>query len=389
MRSILALAMVAASFLMPALYSGALLVLLAIALSLRGVRVSPPLPSGSGVLIAVFSIFAALAVLGPSFNNGASGQNIDALKFLFAAVALVMGMSLGVGNGMAGNQQFDGQDAGLFRALPMFIAIISAFYGYLSFTDAVLSQESIVYPPDNNHSASMLAIFLPIVVLQMRGRWRLICLALLFAFAFFAASRALMALTLLATALSIQSIRQQKIAMLAVVGLACAVLFYRGFSMDNFSDRLRMQIIEVSLHYAQTRGAYAFNFGEASFADYLNIYPVYQRLEIQHAHNMLLQVWVAYGFVPLGVFLTFLVGFAVQGWRQRNFLFLSCFAIFMMMGMMEAIVTDIRAFGTIMFTLGYTYAWRANGARIHSQPTTLAAKGTASHPAYFNGGSPA
>lgn len=344
MNPLLPLAAIFASFLMPALYSGAMLALVGVTLSLRGIRRVPPLPEGSGPLIVLFLIFAGLAVLGPSFNHGVSGQNIDALKFLFAATSLVIGFSLGIEKG------------GLVRVLPLFMAVMSLFYGYLYLTDAQLSQESIIYPPDNNHSASMLAIFLPIVVLQMKGGLRLLCLALLFAFAFFAASRALMALTLLAGALSIQTIRQQRLLLVAAVALAVAILFYRGFSMDNFSDRLRLQIIEVSLHYAQTRGAFAFNFGEAAFADYLNIYPVYQRLEIQHAHNLILQIWVAYGYVPLIVFAAFLAMFALQGWRQRNYLFLACFAIFMALGMMEAIITDIRAFGTIMFTLGYAYS---------------------------------
>ncbi len=344
MTALLPLAAIFASFLMPALYAGAMLALVAVTLSLRGIRVAPQLPDGSGLLISIFVVFAGLAVLGPSFNHGVSGQNIDALKFLFATVSLIIGLSLGIEKG------------GLTRVLPLFMAVMSLFYAFLYFTDAELSQDALIYPPDNNHSASMLAIFLPIVVLRMRGGMRMLCFALLFAFAFFAASRALMALTLLATALSFQNIRQQRLLMVVVVALAVAILFYRGFSMDNFSDRLRLQIIEASLHYAQTRGAYAFNFGEAAFADYLNIYPVYQRLEIQHAHNMLLQIWVAYGFIPFGIFAAFLTVFAVQGWRQRNYLFLACFAIFMALGMMEAIITDIRAFGTIIFTLGYAYS---------------------------------
>lgn len=329
---------------MPALYSGAMLALVGLTLSLRGVRSAPPLPEGSGPLIVVFLVFAGLAVLGPSFNHGVSGQNIDALKFLFATASLVIGLSLGIEKG------------GLVRALPWFFVAITLYYGFIYFTDAELSQETLIYPPDNNHSASMLALFLPLVVLRMRGGLRLLCLGLLFLFAVFVASRALMALTLLAAALSIRNIRKQRLIMVAVMAMAIAILFYQGFSIDNFSDRLRLQIIEVSLHYAQTRGAYAFNFGEAAFADYLNIYPVYQRMEIQHAHNLLLQIWVAYGYVPLIVFLAFLTMFALQGWRQRNYLFLSCFAIFIALGMMEAIITDIRAFGTVMFTLGYSYS---------------------------------
>mgnify|MGYP001827581805 CR=1 FL=1 len=348
MMALLPLAVIFASFLMPALYSAALLVLAAITLSLRGVQVAAPLPYGSGMVVTLFAIFAALAVLGPSFNHGVSGQNVDALKFLFAAASLVIGLSIGVEGG--------GVKDGLVRMIPWFIGAMAVYYGYLTLTETPLSQETLLYPPDNNHSASMLAIFLPIVVLQMRAKMRLVCLILLLAFAFFAASRALLALTLLASALSVQNIRQSKLLMVTVVALAGAVLFYRGFSMDNFSDRLRLQIIEVSLHYAQTRGAYAFNFGEGAFADYLNIYPVYQRLDVQHAHNMLLQIWVAYGLVPLGVFLAFLTALALHGWRQRNFLFLACFAVFMGLGMMEALITDIRAFGTIMFTLGYAYA---------------------------------
>lgn len=340
----LALATLFISFLAPPLYSGAVLALFGFVVAQRGLNVSNPLPGGSGALVSVFLVFAGLAVLGPSFNHGVSGQNVDAFKFLFAAAALLLGMMLGV------------EEGGVRRVLPLLLVAITLYYAGLYFTDAEMSQESLVYPPDNNHSASMLAVFLPLVVLRMNGGMRIACLALLLAFSFFSASRSLMALTLVAAALSSQTIRRQRLLMVLVLVLAGAVLFYRGFSMDNFSDRLRLQIVEASLNYAQTRGAYAFNFGEAAFADYLNIYPVYQRLEIQHAHNLLLQVWVAYGIVPFFVFSVFLVGYAVQAWRQRNLLALSAFAIFMALGMLEAIITDIRAFGTIVFALGYFYS---------------------------------
>lgn len=366
---LLCLAAVFASFLMPALYSGFVLALTGFLLSYRGVRISPKMPDGTATIIVLFLIFAGLAVLGPILNYGVGGRNIDALKFLFATASLAIGLMLGVENG------------GLSRGFPIFLGVITLVYAGLYFTDAELSQDALIYPPDNNHSASMLAVFLPLIVLRLKGGVRLLCFALLFAFAIFVASRALLALTLLATALSIEGIRKQRFLLVVVVALAGAVLFYRGFSMDNFSDRLRLQILEVSLHYAQTRGAYAFNFGEAAFAEYLNIYPIYQRLEIQHAHNLLLQVWVAYGFVPFFAFAVFLIAFAINGWRQRNYLFLASLTIFMALGMMEAIITDIRAFGTIMFALGYTYsrgtkveltgfglAWRASEAPQGLQP---------------------
>ncbi|MFU7527164.1 O-antigen ligase family protein [Qipengyuania sp. ASV99] len=342
----LALAFVAvfASLLMPALYSGAILVQAGFLISYRGIRVSPKLPDGSGSILMLFLVFAGLAVLGPILSYGVGWGNLDALKFLFATASLAIGLMLGV------------EKDDLSRAIPIFLGVMTAIYAGLYFTDAQLSQEALLYPPDNNHSASMLAVFLPLIVMRMKRGVRLFCFALLFAFAIFVASRSLLALTLIASALSFEKVRKQRFLIMVTVALALAVLFLRTFSLDNFSDRLRLQIIEVSLHFVQTRGAYAFNFGEAAFADFLNIYPIYQRLEIQHAHNLLLQVWAAYGYVPLFAFILFLTAFGTLGWRQRNYLFLFSFMIFLAIGMMEAIITDIRAFGTIMFALGYTYS---------------------------------
>lgn len=340
----LTLAALLASFLAPPLYAGAMLAILVVLLSLRGVRISPPLVPGTGIIIAMFLTFAGFAILGPILNYGVGGRNIDALKFIFATASLAIGFILGVEQGR------------LSRLVPVLIAMLALVYGFLYVTEGELSQESLLYPPDNNHSASMLGVLLPVIVLRTKGALRIACLVMLAAFAFFAASRALLALTLLAAALSSKTVREQRAMMVATVALAGAILFYQGFSMDNFSDRLRLQILEVSLHFAQTRGAYAFNFGEAAFSDYLNIYPIYQRLEIQHAHNILLQVWVAYGIVPFAFFAIFLVTFFGFGLRQRNTMFLAAFTIFMALGMMEAIITDIRALGTIMLALGYTYS---------------------------------
>lgn len=356
MTLLLSLAAVFASLLTPALYSGAVLLLAGFLLSYRGVKVSPRLPDGTGLILVLFVVFAALAVLGPILSYGVGGRNIDALKFLFAAASLAAGLMLGVEKG------------DLPRAIPTFLGVMTLIYAGFYFTDSKLSQESLIYPPDNNHSATMLAVFLPLIVMRIKGALRLLCFALLFAFAIFVASRSLLALTLLAIALSSEKVRKQRFLMMLTVGLAIAVLFYRGISMDNFSDRLRLQIIEVSLHFVQTRGAYAFNFGEAAFAEYLNIYPIYQRLEIQHAHNLLLQVWAAYGYIPLLAFALFLTAFGIMGWRQRNYLFLVSLMIFLAIGMMEAIITDIRAFGTIMFALGYTYSQGARVVTTHFEP---------------------
>ena len=333
-----------ASFLAPALYSAAILALTAAFFLNRGLIGGPQLPKGTGSLMSAWAIFAALAILGPTLSYGHSGQNIDAFKFVFAGAAFLFGIGLGVGGG------------GIKTYLPIYLAVMTVFYAAQYFIGDVLGQDSLLYPPDNNHSAAMFAVFLPVIVLRSEGKVRILLLFLTGLFAFFVASRALLALTIISFAFSPKALRKHRAIFLIAAPLALAVLLWRGFNLDTFSDQLRLQILQVSFNYGITRGANAFNFGEAAFTDFLNIYPVYRRLEIQHAHNILLQIWNAYGIVPLIAFCVFIIGLGIRAVRSSNLLLMVQLFVFFAFGMIEALITDVRAFGTLMFALGYAYS---------------------------------
>jgi hypothetical protein len=335
-----------AAFLAPSIYSGAMLALTGGYYLHRGFTRTDPLPDGTLTLLAVLTIFSALSMLGPTLAYGQAGQNIDAFKFFFATAAFAMGVAMANDRG------------GLLPAVAVLTVALTLYYAGVYLTEFELNQDSLVYPPSNNHSAAMLAMFLPLIVLRGRGSARIALLGVMALFALFSASRALLALTVIATAATPRKIRDN-IPLLATASLlAGLILFWDGFSMDNFSDRLRLQIIEVSYAYVTTRGANAFNFGEAAFTNYLNTYPIYRRLEIEHAHNIILEIWAAYGIVPLIAFTVFFVGLATHAVRQRNQLLLAELAILVLFGAIEALVSDIRAFGTIMFALGYGFVRR-------------------------------
>lgn len=342
--SLLCLSAVFASFLPPPFYVGCVMILSAFLLVYRGARISPPMPQGTAVILILFLFFAVVAAIGPTLNYGGGTQNIDALKFLFATASFAIGLTLGVENDK------------LPQGLPIFLGAITFYYASIYFTDAGLDQEALVYPPDYNNSAYMLAIFLPLIILNLKGHKRSLCLALLFAFSIFVASRSLLGVMLIASALSFENVRKQRLLMGLTVTLGAFLLFYRNFSLDNFSDFARLRIIDQSLHYALNDGANAFNFGEDAFRKYLNLSTGIRNLDIQHAHNMLLQIWSAYGLVPLIAFGVFLIAFGANAWRQRNYLCLGSLTIFLVLGMFESQITDIRAFGTMIFVLGYTYS---------------------------------
>lgn len=357
---LLCLSAVFASFLAPAFYAGCVLILFGFLLFYRGARISSPMPQGTAVILILFIFFAVFAAIGPILNYGGGKQNIDALKFLFATAAFAIGLMLGVENDE------------LPQSLPIFLGAITLYYANIYFTDAGLDQGTLVYPPDYNNSAYMLAIFLPLIILNLKGRKRSLCLALLFAFSIFVSSRSLMGLILIASALSFKSIRKQRLLMGLTVALGAVVLFYRNFSLENFSDFARLRIVDQSLYYALNDGANAFNFGEDAFRKYLNLSTGIRNLDIQHAHNMLLQVWCAYGLVPLIAFGAFLIAFGANAWRQRNYLCLGSLAIFLVLGMLESQITDIRAFGTMIFVLGYTYS---RGRKVRSAGTNSRLRG--------------
>lgn len=332
------------SFLPPAAYSAATLAIFAGIYLDRGIRGGTSLPQGTGVLTAILLLFGSLALLGPSFNYGRSDQNPEAFKFVIATVSFLIGIAFAGG----------GKKNGL--VLPIFVTIITGVYALDYYLEDLISQEALLYPPDNNHSAAMLAVFLPLVIFQMKRPFQLFCLVLFTIFSFLVASRALLALTVVAFVASSKSVRENRVVLALGVALVFSILFYQGFSLNNFSDQLRLQIIEVSLEYAQTHGFHAFNFGEASFTNFLNTYPIYRRLEIQHAHNLILQVWAAYGIAPVLTLMLFISAISFYSLHQRNYLLIWTLLVFLSFGMIESLITDIRAFGTIMFALGYAFA---------------------------------
>jgi hypothetical protein len=339
-------AVLLACFLPPSVFSVVIAALAGLKLAQRGLRPSPPLPANFMFLLGIWLLFAALALIGPVFIYHRSGQNIEAFKFMFAGAAFLLGA-------MEGTER-----AKLHLALPLLLGALTAVYGAEYFVGTFVSQDAALYPPDLNLSAAMLSLFLPFIVLRMKGWTRLVLLGLMIAFAFFVASRALLAMAVLALAISPQNVRDRKTLLVVAVPVSLALLLYSGLSLDNFSDQLRLQILQVSYHYAIGRGLYPFNFGESAFTDFLNIYPIYRRLEIQHAHNLMLQIWVAYGLVPLAVFLTWF-GFMVrQSWADKNGILLASLAVLIGFGMIEAMITDIRSFAEVLFLLGYVYAAR-------------------------------
>lgn len=332
-----------AAFLSPQFYAIAILAITGAYLLHRGFVGGHRFPRGTGALLSIWAIFAVLAILGPTFSYGRSGQNAEALKFVVAGFAFVLG--IGVANQMSR----------IAVHLLAFVGALTAAYAVLNALEITISQDALLYPTDNNHSAAMVAIMLPLIVFRTSGWTRTILLALAACFSFLVASRALLALSVVAIAISPAAVRDRKWLLALAVPVALAILVLRDFSLNNFSDQLRLQILTVSFDYAVTRGAHAFNFGETAFTNFLNIYPIYRRLEIQHAHNILLQIWVAYGIAPLVVFSVFMVGLVVNAVRQFNQPLIAQLAILLLFGMIEALITDVRAFGTIMLLLGWSF----------------------------------
>lgn len=345
-----------AAFLAPPLYSVTIAGLAGIFFLHFGFAKQEPAPKGTSLVLAIWFAFATLAVLGPTFVSAYSDQNIDSLKFFVAGFAFFLGAALGQNN------------RELRMALVAFLVTISFSYFFNPPVIDSYVQDRDIYPPDQNHSAAMLAIALPIVLLRFSGWQRLAMFGLMMTFAFLVSSRALLALSVVGLAASPDFIRHRKWIMALAIPLALAILLFQGFTLNNFSDQLRLQILQVSLSFALTQGLYAFNLGETYFTNFLNIYPIYRRLEIQHAHNIILQVWVAYGVTPLIVFLTWIAILVRYAWRGRSAMFALQLGALAMFGMIEAMITDIRSFGTVMLFLGAGFAQAANAINARRKP---------------------
>ncbi len=353
-----------AAFLSPPYYSFAMLALAGIFVLHSGFARQDQIAPNILTIIAVWFAFAALAVLGPTFVSAYATRNVDSFKFFIAGFSFLVGALLGR------------DEKGFTIAFPAFLAAMCLVYATGAPTND-LGQDRTFYPPDPNHSAAMLSLSLPFILFKFRGWRRLAIIGLMMVFAYLVASRALLALSVVTLAAAPEFIRNRKWVMLLAIPAALAILLFQGFSLNNFSDQLRLQILQISYDFGITRGFYAFNLGETYFTNFLNINPIYRQLEIQHAHNILLQIWVAYGLVPLGVFVAWLALLARHAWQSRYGLFALQLAILMMFGMIESVITDIRSFGTITLLLGVGYAQAGSALAARQAKAAAGRSGTA------------
>lgn len=121
-----------------------------------------------------------------------------------------------------------------------------------------------------------------------------------------------------------------------------------GFGL--VSDSFRLTIYSRALEIAGQTFPNLLGMGDAQVTELMNTPPIYRNTTFMHAHNFLLQSYLAYGLLATLCMLgLFFVLFAVAI-RRRNWALTGVLVMIAGLGMIEALTSDIRVL-TVLFAL--------------------------------------
>lgn len=103
--------------------------------------------------------------------------------------------------------------------------------------------------------------------------------------------------------------------------------------------------------------------GDAGVVERLNSPPITRNVVFQHAHNFLLQSYLAYGLLATIALVAAVVGMAVLAITRRAWSLLASLTLLAALGMMESLTSDIRVLTILSIFLGSHVAMILAGLR--------------------------
>ncbi|QBY01074.1 hypothetical protein E2K80_10325 [Rhodophyticola sp. CCM32] len=249
-----------------------------------------------------------------------------------------------------------------------------------------ISQAWMFYSPDQNNTASILIPLLPAVLALRLGSLRAILLVLGFLFCSMIESR--VGVLVLCCIIIINIFLDWRY---GIPVLLCVVLIWMGLSWSDttpqdtlirqiknlagmvtdgtfeldrnlprqdllqigtWSDRRRLEILAQALTAARQTFPNLIGMGDAAAVVAINTPPILDGTDFQHAHNFLLQGYLAYG--SLATFCLFLafVTLLVVSVKRKNWVLAGTLVIIGGFGMIEALISDVRVLTVLLLFVG-------------------------------------
>lgn len=275
------------------------------------------------------------------FNGHDAREGVESLKFIFMSLCLVSGYSIAA-------RQKD------IQRLALIMSVVLVGW-YTAVVEGGLPLPEAFRPPDNNGSAILL-FFLAFIITENRRIWtRVLLVVALFAFATMVDSRLL--LVLLPFFFLSQPVALSLWRVFLLV-LLCIGLYFWTMSVGmwyQWSDLVRLNLYDAVLRVFASAGIPAIASGQDNFIFEVNLnLPTYifQRIEVDHAHNAFFQVMGSYGLLAalcfIGVFCVIIaVSFKLKNNTLRNqILFLVCAML------IETLISDSRIAYVVFLFVG-------------------------------------
>lgn len=337
------------------------------------------------VIVALLALAAGFCLLGVFPISQRTDIQPEFLKYTVYAAAFLIGF-IAIGRQEQRN-----------AFVTATIATVIAFFVATILTAGEtfhINQSWALYPPDQNNSVSILAP-LSVAVLTFKPRWaRIVLLVLLFLLFTFAESRlgviimfgvafaqllldrragiaVLVVCMAIAAAFSLSGVGAQTTVMRAVSGppnpetthsdsraesSEPRVSLNRVVEFGTFSDRTRIKIYRRAINVSARLFPNLVGMGDAAVVDMLNT-PRIDRLNVfQHAHNFILQSYLAYGLLATLCIIGAAVAIVVISIRYRNWMLLSALILIGAIGMIEALISDVRVLTVLAIFIGSSIA---------------------------------
>ncbi|GFE51039.1 hypothetical protein So717_27920 [Roseobacter cerasinus] len=325
----------------------------------------------------LLSASAVLCLLGTFPINQKSDIQLEFLKFAVYTTAFIVGFV--VLRGVASWSVFVTCIYGL--AIAFFVA--SAITSGPVFR---ISQAWPLYPPDQNNTASVLIPLLPAILALRQGILRSVLLVLAFCFCSLIESR--IGIVILCCVLFCNLVLDWR---RGIVVILCVAAIWLGLSssdttpqdtiirllrgpaemvtgqefasdrnlpreplldLGTSSDQLRLEIFARAASVAKQTFPNMVGMGDSAVIAALNDPPILEGTNFQHAHNFLLQSYLAYGSLAtlclVSVF-AILLGLSIS---KKNWILVGTLVIVGGFALVEALISDLRVLTVLMMFIG-------------------------------------
>jgi len=309
-----------------------------------GANSNPSSVALAGPTISICLILGGLVAIGVSWQPGSTSV-LEASKLAVAGLLLLVGSLQDV-------TQRRQWEIHVWISVLMMVAVSyhSVFRSFAESQTALFGFG--LTPPLGNHASILVCVLAPVALGGLRRPYQILYLMLLVSFGLAIESRFVIGVAVILVAQGIARDRVVRLIAAAVAGLVVYGPRFRGLSFGSFSDRIRLQIWQVSVDRVVDNNMQILGDGESAFVDDLKSNPLFRSLEFEHAHNLLLHIWNSYGLVVAVVWVGALGWLVYALWNSSPHVN-GQLLTFVAVAQIESVVSDFRVLGVILMMFGF------------------------------------